>query len=192
MDDLTQPMIVVQTERLILRHFHLFDAEAMQQIFGDAEVMRFGPGVQTIKWIRNWLQEYLVNYYQKWGFGPWAVVDKSRRETIGYCGLVYFPDVAGQPEIEIGYRLARSAWGRGYATEAVIAVRDYAFNVLCLPRLIAMIDPQNVASIRVAEKAGMSYEKEMMFEGYTHPDRVYAMTNPNPGEAYKAQGQAPD
>ena len=71
--------------------------------------------------------------------------------------------------------MARSYWGRGYATEAAQAVRDYAFNRLRLPRLIAMIDPQNIASIRVAEKLGMYYEKDVMFEGYTHPDRVYAI-----------------
>jgi RimJ/RimL family protein N-acetyltransferase len=171
-------MIVVETERLILRHFHLFDVEALQSVFGDAEVMRFGPGVQTIEWIRDWLRDCLANYYQNWGFGPWAVVEKSTRQTVGYCGLFYFPDIVGEPEIEIGYRLARSVWGRGYATEAVLAVRDYGFNVLCLQRLIAMIDPGNVASIRVAEKAGMHYEKDVMFEGYTHPDRVYVIARP--------------
>jgi ribosomal-protein-alanine N-acetyltransferase len=171
-------MIVLETERLILRHFHLFDGDAMQAIFGDAEVMYFGPGVQTTEWIQAWLKTCLENYYQKWGFGPWAVVEKSAHMTIGYCGLFYYPDVAGRPEIEIGYRLARSAWGRGYATEAVLAVRDYAFNVLCLPRLIAMIDPQNVASLRVAEKTGMRYETDVMFEGYTHPDGVYAISKP--------------
>jgi ribosomal-protein-alanine N-acetyltransferase len=185
-------MIVVETERLILRHFHLLDVEAMRRIFGDAEVMRFGPGVQTTAWIRDWLQGCLENCYQKWGFGPWAVVEKRRRETVGYCGLFYFPDVAGQPEVEIGYRLARAVWGHGYATEAVLAVRDYAFNVLRLPRLIAMIDPQNVSSIRVAEKAGMCYEKDVMFEGYTHPDHMYTIANPARGVADGAQTQRLD
>ena len=171
-------MIIVETERLMLRHFHILDLEAMNRVFGDAEVMRYGPGVQTTAWVQDWLLGCLENYYEKWGFGPWAVVETNTRETVGYCGLFFFPDVAGQPEVEIGYRLIRSAWGRGYATEAVLAVRDYSFNVLCLPRLIAMIDPENVGSIRVAEKAGMQYEKEVMFEGYTHPDHVYSIANP--------------
>ncbi len=170
-------MIVVETERLILRHFHIFDVDAMNRVFGDAEVMRFGFGAQTSQWVQDWLRGCLENYYQKWGFGPWAVMEKSSRETIGYCGLFYFPDIVGQAEVEIGYRLVRSAWGRGYATEAVCAVRDYSFNVLCLPRLIAIIDPQNVASIHVAGKAGMRYEKDVMLERYTHPDHVYAMEN---------------
>ena len=168
-------MIIVETKRLVLRQFRLSDADAMNRVFGDPEVMRFGDGVQTPEWVHDWLRRRLENYRQKSGIGPWAVIEKSSGETIGYCGLFYFPDVCGQPETEIGYRLALPYWGRGYATEAARAVRDYAFNILCLPRLIAMIDPQNVASIRVAEKLGMHYEKDVMFEGYTHPDCVYAI-----------------
>jgi RimJ/RimL family protein N-acetyltransferase len=170
-------MIIVETERLILRCFHVFDGEAMDRVFGDVEVMRFGPGVQTQGWVRDWLRGCLENYYQKLGFGPWAVVEKKSRAVIGYSGLFHFPDINGRPEIEIGYRLARPFWGQGYATEAVVAVRDYSFSVLCLPRLIALVDPQNVASIRVAEKAGMRYEREVMLEGYDHPDHVYSIVN---------------
>ncbi len=167
-------MIVVETGRLILRHFHVFDGVALDRVFGDAEVMQFGPGVQNQAWVRDWLQRCLENY-REWGFGRWAVVEKAGHEVIGYCGLAYAPGVTAQPEVAIGYRLARPFWGHGYATEAVLAVRDYAFDVLCLPRLIATIDPQNVASIRVAEKAGMRYEQEIMLEGYSHPDYVYAI-----------------
>lgn len=171
-------MIIVETERLVLRHFHAFDGEAMDRVFGDAEVMRFGPGVQTQQWVRDWVRGCLAAYYQELGFGLWAVVEKDRGAVMGYCGLYYFPSVAGRPEIEIGYRLARPFWGRGYATEAASATRDYGFGVLCLPRLISLIDPQNAASIRVAEKVGMRYEREVMMEGYSHPDRVYSIENP--------------
>ena len=167
--------VIVETDRLIVRLFRLSDAEAMNSIFGDAEVMRFGDGVQTAEWVQDWLRWCLENYRKKQGIGPWAVVEKSRAAVIGYCGLFYFPDVCGQPETEIGYRLARPYWERGYATEAASAVLNYAFNTLHLPRLIAIIDPFNVRSIRVAEKLGMRYEKDVMFEGYTHPDRVYTM-----------------
>ena len=97
---------------------------------------------------------------------------------MGYAGLFHFPDIAGRPEIEVGYRLARSHWGQGFATEAVTAIREYAFGVLRMPRLIALIDPQNTASIRVAEKVGMHYEREVMLEGYTHPDHLYSIRNP--------------
>lgn len=170
-------MIIVETERLILRHFRALDSEALARVFGDAEVMRFGPGVQSPQWVRDWLRGCLVDYYQKLGYGPWAVVEKTSRAVIGYSGLFYFPDIAGRPEIELGYRLARLAWGRGYATEAAHAVRDLAFTTLGLKRLIAMIDPANGASIRVAEKIGMQYEKDIVFGGYNHPDRIYSISS---------------
>ena len=170
-----ESVVIVETKRLLLRHFCLSDTEAMNHVFGDAEVMRFGDGVQTPQWVHGWLCRCLETYQQQPGTGPWAVVEKRSAETIGYCGLFYFPDVCGQAETEIGYRLARPYWGQGYAAEAVLAVRDYAFETLGLSRLIALIDPENVASIRVAEKAGMRYEKAVMFAGYTHPDHVYAI-----------------
>lgn len=167
-------MNVTETNRLIIRRFELSNHAAMTRVFGDAEVMRFGDGPQSAEWVHGWLEKCLERY-ERWGYGPWAVVEKSGGEVIGYCGLFYFPDVNGRPEVEIGYRLACAYWGRGYATEAVIAARDYAFNALGLTRLIALIDPGNAASIHVAEKAGMRYEADVMLPGYTHPDRLYAI-----------------
>ena len=170
-----QNMLDAETDRLLIRRFRLTDADALDRVFGDPEVMQFGPGVQSRAWVRAWLHDILENDAQKPGYGPRAVVDKTSGQVMGYCGLFYFPDLAGQPEIEIGYRLARPFWGQGYATEAVVAVRDYELNVLGLQRLVAMIDPQNTASIRVAEKAGMYSEKEVMLAGYSHPDLLYVI-----------------
>jgi [ribosomal protein S5]-alanine N-acetyltransferase len=167
-------MLIAETERLFLRHVHIVDGEAMDRIFGDAEVMKYGRGTESPEWVRRWLRGCLEDYHQKWGFGLWAVVEKKSRETIGYCGLSRFEDVGGQPETEIGYRLARGYWGQGFATEAVRAVRDYGFGTLCLSRLIAIIDARNVASIRVAEKIGMRYEKDVVFQGFL--DGVYAIS----------------
>jgi RimJ/RimL family protein N-acetyltransferase len=150
----------------------------MFYVFGDAEVMHFGEGVQTKEWVQGWLRTCLERYYRDWGFGPYAVVEQSSHAVIGYCGLFFFPDVNGQPEVEIGYRLRRSAWGQGYATEVARAVRDFAFHTLGIRRLIAMIDPANQASMRVVEKIGMRYESEVMFEGYDHPDHVYVIDHP--------------
>jgi len=171
------PHKVVVTERLFLRQFHLLDAEAIYQVFGDPQVMRFSDGVQIRKWAETWLHTCIECYYRAWGFGPHAVVEKQSQDVLGYCGLFFFPDINGQPEVEIGYRLRRSAWGRGYATEAALAVRDFAFTTLGITRLIAIIDPSNTASLRVAQKVGMQYESEVMFEGCTHPDHVYIITH---------------
>jgi RimJ/RimL family protein N-acetyltransferase len=168
-------MLIAKTDRLILRHFTLADADAMAKIFGDAEVMRYGPGVQTPQWVDDWLRSWIERRYAEWGFGFWAVVEPSSGAVIGYCGLTQFSNRCAAGEAELGYRLARAHWGQGYATEAARAVRDHAFATLALPRLIAMIDPRNTASLRVAEKLGMRYERDVMFEGYTHPDRLYSI-----------------
>ncbi len=166
--------MITSTPRLLLRPLTLNDAAALAPLFADAEVMRFGDGPQSPEWAQAWLRRALANYERR-GYGPWAVVEKGSGDLIGYCGLFDFPDINGRPEVEIGYRLARAYWGRGYATEAVSAARDYAFGVLGLPRLIALIDPANVASIRVAEKAGLRYEADAMLPGYAYPDHVYAL-----------------
>jgi ribosomal-protein-alanine N-acetyltransferase len=168
-------MFRLATKRLALRHFTLQDQEPLMEIFGNPEVMRFGDGVQSAEWVRAWLQNCITRLYPRHGYGPYAVVQRQSHRLIGYCGLFFFADVGGQPEIEIGYRLARTAWGKGYASEAARAVRDFAFTRQGIRRLIAMIDPANTASIRVAEKIGMTYEKEVMFPGYSHPDQVYVV-----------------
>lgn len=169
-------MIVLETERLILRRFGHTDAEPLERIFCDEAVMRFSEGVRPPEWIPGWIERCRQNDACGAGDRPWAVVEKSTQQTVGYCGLFDVPDVNGRPETEVGYRLARAYWGRGYATEAVRAVCKHAFHVLGLPRLIAMIDPRNTASIRVAEKAGMCFSAEVMFEGFTHPDCVYVIS----------------
>jgi RimJ/RimL family protein N-acetyltransferase len=168
-------MEIAVTQRLILRHFRTSDAEAMDRVLGDAYVMRFGDGVQAPDRVRFWIRREITDRYRTWGFGKWAVVEKASGDVIGYCGLAKFNDRVLPGEVEIGYRLARSHWGKGYATEAARAVVSCAFDTLELPRVIAVIDPENVASLRVAEKLGMRYVRDVIMEGWTHPDRVYAI-----------------
>jgi [ribosomal protein S5]-alanine N-acetyltransferase len=171
---------VMEAKRVIIRHLCFDDGDAMYRIFGDAEVMRFSEGTKTRQWVNEWLREYIDDYYQDWGFGMWAMVERISCEVIGYCGLSRFEQRCGPRETEIGYRFVGTHWGRGLATEAVCAVRDYAINTLRLPNLIAIIDAQNIASVRVAEKAGFQYDREIMFEGYTHPDQVFILKGHNP------------
>ena len=167
-------MFLLKTERLLFRQVQFSDTAALMYVFGDAEVMRFGDGIHAKEWVEGWIQTCHESYAVH-GFAPYAVVEQSHREVIGYCGLYYFPDVNGKPEVELGYRLRRSAWGKGYASEAARAMRDFAFDTLHLKRLIAIIDPTNIASIRVAKGIGMHYESEVTFEDYDHPDHVYVI-----------------
>lgn len=157
-------MLLTETPRLLLRTFHIGDVDAMAAIFADPEGHPFGPGPKSRKWTERWVLGCLDNYYQQWGFGPWAVVLKCELRLIGFCGLSVHEDLDSRRHIELGYRLARSHWGRGMATEAAAAVRDVAVGQLGLARLISRIDPRNIASCRVAEKIGMQYERDVVDE----------------------------
>jgi RimJ/RimL family protein N-acetyltransferase len=173
-------MTIVRSQHLIVRQLCATDGEAMDRVFGDGEVMRFSDGTKTPAQVRQWVDQW-DDLYRRWGFGMWAVVRECDELTIGYCGLSRFPGRVSPGETEIGFRLARAFWGLGFATEAVRAARDYAFTTLKLPKLVALVDPANVASIRVVQKAGFDYERDALLEGYDHPDRVYSAARPTGG-----------
>ena len=125
---------VAETVRLILRHFHVEDSAAMDRVYGDPEVMKFSHGVRTLEWVRERLRSCLDDYHLH-GFGLWAVVERTTHEVIGYCGLGHFQANGTQPEIELGYRLARPYWRRGFATEAA---RARALSAASLPTLTTL------------------------------------------------------
>ena len=169
---------MIETERLMLRHLKSSDNEAFNVLFSDAEVMKSSfNGTKTPEEVKGWLVNQIENNIHSKGIELLAVKFKSTSAVIGYCGLTQFPNIDGAREIEIGYRLIRKYWGHGYATEAATAVRDYAFKELKITRLVALIEPINQRSIAVASKIGMSYEKDVMLEGYDHPDYLYSMSS---------------
>lgn len=158
-------MIILETSRLILRPFQPDDAEVLQAVLGDAEVMRFSvSGVMNLDQIQGWLDRQIAGR-EKYGYGMNAAIEKNSKQLIGFCGLCVFEDLDGQREDEIGYRLARAWWGKGLATEAAIATRDYGFDQIGLNRLVCIIEPENIRSIRVAERVGMQYERATKFKG---------------------------
>lgn len=167
---------VIETPRLILRHFTVLDRGDLVHLLADPKVMRFSLGVKSPTEIDAWLDARLASYDRNPAVGLFAVTLRAQEKNlIGYCGLLEYPELDGSPETEIGYRLIRQAWGRGYATEAATAVRDYGFDVLQRDRFVSVIDPENLRSIAVARKVGMHFEKEVTIEGYTHPDHVYSI-----------------
>jgi RimJ/RimL family protein N-acetyltransferase len=105
--------------------------------------------------------------YRELGFGLWLISLRETGAFVGDCGVTP-QDVDGTTEIEVGYHVRRSLQGRGYATEAASAARDYARDVLRLDRLVAIIHPANMASQRVAEKIGLALDKEI----HRHGSRV--------------------
>ena len=151
---------VLETNRLLLRQLALDDVDHLMGIFSDPEAMQYYPATKNREETLAWIQWNLDSYTQH-GFGLWAAMLKDTDAFAGQCGLVMQRDVAGRDEVEIGYSFLRRYWNRGLATEAACACRDYGFGPLKLRRLVSLIDPENVASIRVAEKVGLCWEREI-------------------------------
>ncbi|MCK4600402.1 GNAT family N-acetyltransferase, partial [Candidatus Bipolaricaulota bacterium] len=105
----------------------------------------------------------------------WPVIEKETDRVVGHCGLLE-KEVEGRPEIELVYVLVSSVWGKGYATEMAQAIKRFAFEAMDVKRLIALIEPENEASERVAIKVGMHLEKEVIRPGGAQR-RVYVVEN---------------
>jgi RimJ/RimL family protein N-acetyltransferase len=122
----------------------------MQGIFCDPDVMRYTDnGVQTPEFASLWIARMLCCYLV-WGFGMWAIVEKATSEVIGYAGLSRYSDRCEPNEAELGFRLARAHWGRGYATEAARAVCVECCWIESLPSSIQKIWPRYESSRRSA------------------------------------------
>ncbi|MHC4956078.1 MAG: GNAT family N-acetyltransferase [Planctomycetota bacterium] len=144
-----------KTARLILRDDRPDEAETVVAVWTDAKVMRHMGGVRDPERVRRAFEEGLDSNDP---LRFWAVEEQATGRRIGECGLIA-KQVEGRDEVELVYVLARDAWGNGYATEAAAAVCAHAKEALGLARLIALIHPENTASVRVAEKAGFLFER---------------------------------
>jgi len=153
----------LETPRLLLRPLQASDVDVLIALWADPTVTRYMGGPRQTETVRRILEDELRNgSVDTFGFCP--VVEKTSGRVIGDCGLTK-KDVDGRDEVELVYVFAADAWGRGYATEAACVLRDYALGHLRVPRLIALIDPENTASARVAEKVGLQFEKAVVRPG---------------------------
>lgn len=146
-------MIVAESERLVLRVPSVGDVGALAAMWGDGETMRYiGKGVA---WTREEVAarvERAMRSHAERGMTFWTIVRRDDGVVLGQGGVV--PIEFDGPEIELGYRVGRAHWGRGYATEAARLARDHAFGVLGVERLVAVSYPENVVSRRVLAKVG--------------------------------------
>ena len=146
--------ILLETERLILRRVTLADLDDMARLNGDPAVMRYiGDGAV---WTRA-QSEARIRRIQKIydifpGLGLWVGEEKPARRFIGNFALIYVPKTV---EVEVGYRLRKSAWGRGLATEGARALVRYGMHALGLDRVVGLTHPDNEASKQVLMKAGL-------------------------------------
>lgn len=166
--------VIAETPRLFLREFILDDSSHFYQMNADKEVVRFtgdapfpsqGEALRFLEGYRD---------YERFGIGRWAVIRKTDDKFLGWCGLKYHPD---ESITDVGYRFYREYWGEGYATEAARAALNFGFQNLKLFSIHAHAHVDNSASIRVLEKLGLRYQKEVHIDGM--PASVYRIDNPD-------------
>lgn len=148
--------IFLETERLILRRFSIDDVDHIAALDGDPDVMRYvADGLpKTRRDAEETVPRVLLNYAKFPGLGIWIAEEKPYMAFAGWFALKYIPKTE---EIEVGYRLMKSAWGRGLATEGARAVLNYGFGECGLDRIVAVTHPGNAASQRVLRKLGLEY-----------------------------------
>lgn len=150
--------VFLETDRLVLRRFTTADAELLTDLDSDPDVMRFitGGAPTSREEIENEFLPAFLGYYRRYqGYGFWAAIEKS---TGDFLGWFHFrpPPGAAEDHAELGYRLRRSAWGQGYATEGSRALIRRGFSEFGVQVVTAGADPANAASRRVMEKAGLT------------------------------------
>lgn len=168
--------VFLETERLVLRQFTMDDADHLVELDGDPEVMHFITGGRATpgEEIEHDILPAFLRYYERFaGYGFWAAIEKS---TGDFLGWFHFRPKEGSPldEAELGYRLRKPAWGKGYGTEGSRALICKGFTELGVRRVVAEAMAVNVASRRVMEKAGLRFVRAFHQEW---PD-------PIPGDEY--------
>ena len=150
----------LETERLVLRPFVMDDLDGIHAVLGDPISMRYYPAPFTREQSRRWI-EWNLGHYRDHGYGLWVLESRESGDLVGDCGLIP-QHVDGREEVEVGWHVRRDLQRQGLATEAARECVRYAFEELGRTRLISLIRPENLPSCRVAEKLGMTVEKEVM------------------------------
>ena len=144
----------LETERLRLRLFTYDDLQIMFTLNTDPDVIKYADTpAKDMAEVKKRLEEGPLADYKKYGYGRFAVELKETGKVIGFCGIKYLPEI-DLPEV--GFRYLKQYWGKGIGTEAAQVCVDFAREDLKIKKLVALIIPENIGSIRVAEKLGMT------------------------------------
>jgi len=169
---------VIETARLLLRGWRDADVEAYVALCADPEVMRYiGDGTPQT---REQAAAAMQSFRNGWVALGWDLFCVARRDDdvcIGFAGL-HVPDFLPEilPAVEVGWRLARSEWGRGYATEAGAAAMRFGFDTVGLDRLVSVAHADNTASTNIMRKLGMTFERATVHPRHEVPLVVYDRT----------------
>jgi len=169
-------MLVLNTRRLVLRHFTPEDIEPLYALYRDAEMRKHYPdGTRTREETKDELEWFLHGHPRHPEMGLWATVERSTGEFLGRCGLLPW-HIEGVDEVELAFMIKKERWREGLATEAAQGIIEHAHSVLGLRRLVCLVMPGNVASAGVARKLGMSFERE--FSDESGPCHLYSLALP--------------
>ena len=167
-------MNILETKRLILREMTIDDLSAMREIVCDERTMYAWNGAWSEQEALAGIQKQIKSYREN-GFGRWAVALKETGKVIGLCGLLWC-DADKNRVLEVGYLFHRSFWCKGYAAEAAIACKEYAFTILGFDEVFSLIRDNNYAAMNVAIRAGMlvrgRYTKH--YEGEDMPHYIFS------------------
>jgi ribosomal-protein-alanine N-acetyltransferase len=160
---LANSLTILKSERLIIRRQQASDISALVDLWADPDVTRYLGGPRDRDWLRAEFEKVAQEPFAE-RYDLWPVIEKETGRVVGHCGLLE-KEVDGSTEIELIYVFAVPAWGRGYATEIGRALAQHAVEQMEIARLIALIEPGNVASERVALKIGMRFDREVLRPG---------------------------
>lgn len=146
--------MILETTRLILRELEQNDFNDVCKLLQDPVVMYAYEGAFNNQEVQDWLDKQFKRY-QNDGFGLWGVVEKNSKELIGQCGITY-QEYDDRQIPEIGYLFRKEFWHKGYATEAAMACKEYAFNILGFNEVYSIIRDTNIPSQNVALRNGMT------------------------------------
>lgn len=167
--------VILETERLYLREMEFGDYDSLCGILQDGEVMYAYEHAFSHKEVTEWLEKNLKRY-KDYGFGLWAVILKETGEMIGQCGLT-MQDCIDRQVVEIGYLFKKSCWHKGYATEAAVGCKKYAFDTLDINEVFSIIRDNNIPSQNVAIRNGMKVVDRFTkhYYGMDMPHLVFAV-----------------
>lgn len=165
--------VIASAERLMLRQLTERDLGGLNRMLGSKTVMRYYPEPWSPAKVSAWLERQLASYAEN-DFGIWAI-ELTDGTFVGECGLIW-QTVEGKRDVEIGWHVLPEHWRNGYASEAAAVARDHAFEVAGLEKVISIIRPINIPSRGVAEKIGMTIEREADFHGIHH--YIYSLARP--------------
>lgn len=164
----------LRTARLDLRWLTVADAELMLEVWNDPDFLRYvgDRGVRTADDALQALEAGPFAMYEQFGYGPYRVALRRGDQPIGICGLFRRPAL---DDPDIGYAVLPAYAGHGYATEAARAVIDYARDRLRLPRVTAIVSPDNERSIRLLKKLGLEFARTIRMRGDDRDVALYSI-----------------